>query len=92
MLWPTLLSNLLCTVLGCLLSLGIGWRAAHRVDRRAERRSIMLETLLVSAEQQGTVELTRDIEGAITGGRAISAQMSHRVATVADINLRRLRH
>jgi hypothetical protein len=51
MLWASVFTNLLCTVLGCLLSLGIGWRAAHRVDRRAERLSIMLEKLLISADR-----------------------------------------
>lgn len=85
--WSNWLPNIVCTVGGCLLSFAIGWRAATSAERRGNRHSIMLETLLIGLETQGAVELARDQDGRITGGRNVTVALTGARAQFAAGNV-----
>jgi hypothetical protein len=71
----TWVPNIVCTVGGCLLSFAIGWRAATRAARLADKHTLMLENVLVGLANQGVIELARDNNGRITGGRNITVKV-----------------
>jgi hypothetical protein len=61
----TWLPNIVCTIAGCVISWGIGYR-------QGMRPTLMLENILVTLEKLGAVELARDRSGRITGGRNVT--------------------
>jgi hypothetical protein len=61
-------------VVGTAAGLGISYYFAHEADKDTARQLLMLQTLLVTAEEKGDVQLYRDAKGEITGGRVIHLQ------------------
>jgi hypothetical protein len=70
----TWLPNVACTFAGCLASWGIGYVQGQTTVRATEIQAHMLTVLLADVERNGGVELARDDNGRITGGRAVRLQ------------------
>ena len=64
------LPNIVCTVIGCVLSFASGWLFSHKTE---ERNSHILQTLLVTLSENKlfNLELDRDQDGMITGMRRV---------------------
>jgi hypothetical protein len=79
-------------VLGLALGGVSGWGTAAYFAREAskdtERQVRMLNTLLVTAEEQGAVKLVRDANGEITGGRVIELRGAGQDSTSASAHLK----
>lgn len=68
-LTATWLPSVVCTFGGIIVSWFIGWRQGRAATARTNQRTLMLTNLLLSLEEKALVELVRDQNGNITGGR-----------------------
>lgn len=64
------LPNVVCTLAGCVISWGIGWRQGLKAGRSADTHTRMLTNLLIVMEERGYLKLVRNAKGEVTGGRA----------------------
>ncbi len=63
------LPSIVCSLGGCLASWYIGWRQGRRSVIADDKHTLMLTNILLLLEQAGLLELVRDQNGNITGGR-----------------------
>ena len=83
----TWLPNIVCTVGGIILSGLIGFWQGKRAARVQDKHTRMLTTSLTNEEQKGNMELARDKDGNITGGRVIRLQGSAISSSIATGDL-----
>jgi hypothetical protein len=71
----TWVPNIVCTFGGIIVSGLIGFWQGRRSARVQDKHTLMLENLLIGFEKQGVLELARDKDGRITGGRNITVKV-----------------
>jgi hypothetical protein len=65
------LPNIVCTIVGCLLSWLIGYRQGKAVVRATEIQGRRLETLMFALRYKGLVDLVIGPDGHIIDGRIV---------------------
>jgi hypothetical protein len=82
------LPNVVCTLLGCVISWGIGWRQGAKAARASETHTRMLTNLLIVIEERGYLKLVRNDKGEVTGGRVYELALGTEQATLPSVSLR----